>query len=211
MGPRQPLPRSLRFSIAFSPLLLLLVPFSGARSPSNPPAAVSKAAAAACSAKVQKLQDFAADPERGKKQTTRFSQAELNSYLAFELSSKYHPSLKSLEIQLQEAKLEGTAAIDFDQLGMASKGMMGKLVAKLFSGVHNLRIRGQLHAEGGQAYLVLDEAHFDDTSLPNFLIEEVITAVGRKQKPPFDPLKPSQMPYAIDRVDVHTGHILVHQ
>ena len=188
----------------------LLAAGSDAR-PAAPAPSISRSAADACSLKVQKLQEYTSAPESRTKATTRFSQAELNSYLALELSSKYHPSLKSLELQLEEGKLAGTAAIDFDQLGMSAKGMLGKLVARLFSGVHKLRIRGKLQAESGKAHLILEDARFDDATIPNFLVEEVVSAVGRKQKPPFDPMKPSQMPYSIDRVDVHTGHILVHQ
>ena len=54
-------------------------------------------------------------------------------------------------------------------------------------------------------------ARFDGTLLPNFMVSEIITAVGRKQRPPFDPLQPSQMIYAIDRVDVHAGYFIVYQ
>jgi hypothetical protein len=207
MGRSWTLPGILQVTLSLS-----FIPLTGqgAAEPA-PNASLSRSAASSCSEKVQKLQDFAEGPEAGKKQTTRISESELNSYLAFELSSKYHPSLKRLEIDLSEGRLAGAAAIDFDQLALTSKSVMGKLFAHLFSGVHTLNIRGRLHAEGGKANLLLDDASFDDTTLPNFLVEEVISAVGRRQKPPFDPLKPSQMPYSIDRVDLHQGYILVHQ
>jgi len=35
--------------------------------------------------------------------------------------------------------------------------------------------------------------------------------VGRKQDPPFDPMQPSKMPYEIQKVDVHSGYIVVYQ
>ncbi len=173
--------------------------------------AISKAASDSCSAKVKRLEDYAATADPKKGQTTKFSESEINSFLAFELSEKYHPSLKSLIVTLEESKLSGSAAIDFDVLGMSSKSALSKLFAKLFAGLHTLTVKGKLLASGGKGSFQLDEARFDETALPNFIVEEVITAVGRKQKPPFDPMQPSQLPYAIDRVDLYKGYILVHQ
>ena len=175
------------------------------------PAGISRTAADACNSKVVRLQEFAAAPDPAKKQTTDFSESEINSYLALELSSKYHASLKSLELKFEEAKLRGSASIDFDELQMRSKGVLAKLFTRLFSGTHNLNLRGKLRAESGMGNFELEEAQFDDTTLPNFLVEEIITAVGRKQKPPFDPMKPSHLPFGIESVDVRPGHVLVHQ
>jgi len=172
---------------------------------------ISRTAADACNTKLLRLQSFPAHPDGVKKQTTEFTEAEVNSYLALELSAKYHPSLKSLQVKFADTRLEGTAAIDFDQLGMSAKGMFTRLFAWLFSGTHKLNVRGKLRAVGGKGNFELDEAQFDSATLPNFLVEEVITAVGRKQKPPFDPMKPSQLPWSIDHVDVRAGQIVVHQ
>jgi hypothetical protein len=158
------------------------------------------------------MQDFETDSGSGRRtQTTSLSELEINSYLALDLSAQYHPSLKKLEVKLEQGKVTGTATVDFDQLGMGARGMLGKLVASLFSGVHHLKVRGPVKASGGKASFVLEEARFDDTTLPNFLVEEVITAVGRKQKPPFDPMKPSQMPYGIDRAEIRPGLLLLYQ
>ncbi len=114
-------------------------------------------------------------------------------------------------MQFQESKLKADAVLDFDNLSKNSTKTFARLVAKLFTGTHNLSVNGKLVASEGKASFVLDEARFDGSSLPNFLVEQIITAVGQKQKPPFDPLQPSKMPYAIDRVEVHTDQIIVFQ
>jgi hypothetical protein len=169
----------------------------------------SKTAAENCAKKVARLETFT--PEKSPKQTTRFSEAEINSYLALDLSQHYHPSLRSLVMKFEEDSLQGVATIDFDQLALHSKKGLTRLLAGLLSGVHTLDVRGKLIATGGKGYFELEEARFDGTSLPNLLVEEIISAVGRKQKPPFDPLQPSRLPYNIQSVDVNPGHILVHQ
>jgi len=57
----------------------------------------------------------------------------------------------------------------------------------------------------------LHQARFDGTTLPKYLVEQIITAVGRKQNPPFDPLKPSELFYEIEKAEVHKGCVIVYQ
>ncbi len=172
---------------------------------------ISKEASDRCAKKVEALEAEAAKTDHRSHPTTRFSEEELNSYLALELKSRFHPCLKSLQVLLGEDSLDGTAEIDFDKLSASSTKTLTKMIARLFSGVHKLSVRGKLVAEGGKGSFQLAEAKFDDSTLPNFLVSEIITAVGKKQKPPFDPLQPSDMPYAIQKVDVHKGYIIVYQ
>jgi hypothetical protein len=172
----------------------------------------SKAAAERCSAKLHNLADFAAKRKSGRKQTTQFSQDEINSYLALDLSAHYHPCLKSLILNLEERNgLQALASIDFDSLKSSSSKLLPKLIGLLFSGTHTLTAKGKLISKGGKANFSLDQARFDDTTLSRYLVEQIITAVGRKQNPPFDPLQPSAIFYEIEKMDIHSGHIIVYQ
>ena len=184
---------------------------SGSPSEETPGPKISQKASDSCSNKIKALEAWAAKPDRQKHQTTRISEEELNSYLALELKAKFHPCLTSLEISLGEKRLSGTAGIDFDNLGMSASKTITRLLANLFSGKHKLNVAGVLVTEAGKGSFQLEEARFDGSLLPNFLVSEIITAVGRKQRPPFDPLQPSQMLFAIEKVDVHNGYILIYQ
>lgn len=172
---------------------------------------ISSAAAERCRLKLIRLEDFAALEEPGRKQTTRFSDEEVNSYLAQDLSSEYHPSLKSIETAFEKDRIQVVAAIDFDRLGTTPTRLFSKIANLLFSGTHTITARGKLQSGKGEAYFDLEKALFDDKTLPNFLVEEILTAVGKKQDPPFDPMQPEEMPYKIDKVDVHPGYIIVYQ
>jgi hypothetical protein len=172
---------------------------------------ISKAASDSCVAKLKRLEESSASAPGSRKQTLEFSEREINSYLAFELSKNYHPSLKSLSITIEESKLRGVASIDFDSLAMSSKSVLTTLMTKMFSGIHALAVRGKLVAAEGKGNFQVEEAHFDDSALPSFLVEEIISAVGRKQKPPFDPLQPSKLPYGIQSVELHPGRAIVRQ
>jgi hypothetical protein len=176
-----------------------------------PPAAISKAAAKSCAAKVKKLEEFSLRPSTGKTQTTRFSEEEINSYLALDLSSKFSPSLKSLILQLEEGKLQGNAIIDFDRLEITSTEIATQLFAVMLSGVHELMARGSLPVNNGKGSFQLEEAQFDGIRLPVALVREIITLIGSKQSPPFDPMSPSEMIYNIQRLDLHPGYMIVYQ
>jgi len=171
----------------------------------------SKTAAAQCGSKLKSLEDFADRNKPGQTQTTRFTEDEINSYLALDLKSRYHASLKDLTVSFKEDGLKATATIDFDLLETTSTKLLPKLLGLVFSGIHSIAADGKLVSKNGKANFRLEQALFDNSALPKFLVEEIISAVGRKQKPPFDPLQPSQMPYEIDRVEVHSGYIIVIQ
>jgi len=215
---------ALRGSVGAAPLLprllslsmILLLLFGaacakGADKGAQKAGTVTQAAAQSCAAKLDRLVAFEQNTRPDAPPLTEFTESEVNSYLALELSQLYHPCLKSLAFAFEEGKLRAVAAIDFDRLGMTSKDLATQLFAKMFSGVHSLTIHGSLIARDGKARFQLNEARFDNTSLPNILVEEIISAVGRRQDPPFDPLQPNEMPYSIRRVDVHPAHIKVYQ
>jgi hypothetical protein len=172
---------------------------------------ITKSAADSCAKKVAGLESFAAESGTGKKNLTKITEEEINSYLALDLSTKYHPSLKSLQFSFSESGLQSVAVIDFGQLASNSKNFSARLLAGMLSGVHILSVRGGIITASGKAHFQLEEARFDEGQLPKFLVEEIITAVGRKQKPPFDPMQPSQMPYRVDHVEFHGGYMVIYQ
>ncbi len=172
---------------------------------------ISRAAAQSCDAKVSRMEAFDASSEKGNSLNTRLTENELNSYLAIVLSPNYHPCLKSIQLKFDEGRLQAAARIDFDRLELGNSPLVSGLARKMLSGVHELKVSGSLISSSGKASFKLGEASFDGVALPNVLVTEIISAVGRKQNPPFDPMQPSPLPYHIQKVDVHTGFIMIYQ
>jgi len=201
---------SCRVSLLFAGLIF----FCGLANPAGPGPAIpatKKAAAEQCSLKLKALEDYSTHSKIGRVQTTQFSEEEINSYFELDLSPKYHPCLKSVTFKLEEDRLQGAVVIDFDKLGKTSTRLFPKLLSFMLSGVHTIMARGQLVSGNGKASFRLEQARFDNSTLPKALVEEIISAVGRKQKPPFDPLQPSQLFYDIQKIDVHPGYVVVYQ
>lgn len=212
--PLKPFQRSVtgkRYAVARLAIGLIFFCLSNSAFGETPGFIASETAAAKCRSKINKLMTFPEKRKPGQRQTTRFSQKEINSYLALDLSSQYHPCLKRLIFVFEENRLEATATIDIDRLGAASQGLLPKLVSLILAGIHTLAADGKLVAEEGKAYFKLEQALFDGTALPKPLIERIISIVGQRQNPPFDPLQSSEMPYEISKVDVKSGYIIVVQ
>ena len=164
-----------------------------------------------CTAKVKRMMVNADLAELAKPTVYRFSEAEVNSYLEFELRQYFHASLKSLSFDFEKQRLISTASLDFDALALHSDSVLAALLGKIWSGVHILLIEGNLIADTGEVRLEILEAKFDDADLPRTLVKQIISAVGKNQNPPFDPMEFSALPYRIRQVDVHEGYILIHQ
>jgi len=174
-------------------------------------AGISKGAAQSCEAKIKRMESFSTTAPAGKKQTVQLSDTELNSYLALVLSPNYHPSLKSIRLRFEASKLQGIATVDFDRLEFTSTQILSGLLRRMMTGIHTLTVAGELVTGSGRASFKLDEARFDSLTLPNMLVAEILSAVGRKQNPPIDPMQPSELPYDIDRVDTRPGYIVIYQ
>jgi len=192
-------------------LCLLMLAVAASSSPASQPQdpGISKAAADSCNAKIKALEAHAAGPQ-AKRQQIRITELEMNSYLALVLSASYHPSLKSIRLKFEEGRLQAVAKIAFDRLQFSSTQFINSLFRKMLSGVHTLTVRGILIADNGKGNFQLEEARFDSMTIPNPLVSEIITTVGKRQNPPFDPMQPSTLPYSIRKVETHQGYILIH-
>ena len=192
-------------------VLVLMIRDPLAMQSSNPVAGITKAAADSCGAKIKRLEDYDAAHNSAVRQSTRFSEAEWNSYLAIVLKPNYHPCLKDIQLKFDEGKLQAVATVDFDSLSFSSTKSLNNLIRSMLTGVHVLTVWGRLSSDAGKANFQLEEARFDTIALPNLLVNEILGAVGRRQNPPFDPTQPNNLPYHILKVEVHSGYVVVNQ
>jgi hypothetical protein len=171
----------------------------------------SKSAALSCEKKLKSLEDFVPRKKLGKHQSIQISENEANSYLEWNLKSQFHPCLKTLVLVFLKNRMQIAATIDFDRLGTTSRHILPGIISLMFSGIHSIEAQGELISNQGKGRFLLDSAHFDNNAIPNYLVNEIISAVGLRQKPPFDPVQYSEMPYEIDRLDLQSGYIIVYQ
>ena len=105
---------------------------------------ISIAAAKKCELKLKKMEDFLEKRKPGGRNTTRFSEKEANSYLAYNLSKEYHPSLKKLVTAFKKNQLQIAVSVDFDRIGATSNKLLPKIMGLLLSGTHTIDAQGKL-------------------------------------------------------------------
>jgi hypothetical protein len=171
----------------------------------------SESAAKRYRQKLKQIEDFDAQKSTDTSQTIQFSEVEFNSYILLDAASKYRSCLKSFKLDFMEDVLGGTALVDFDCLKETSSKPLPPLIARLFTGTHTITVRGTLATEDWKGSIRLLEAGLDDNTLPNILVEELISAICERQEPPFDPLQPTPLPHGIRKVTVRPGRVTVYQ
>jgi hypothetical protein len=192
------------------PICLCLLVTASCGTNSKGDSRISREAAASCELKVKQLEAISSQTS-AKNIRTRFTDEEINSYLALVLQPTFHPSLRNISFDIDRSGLTAVAIIDFDRLVLSQQGVLTRFLAKILSGVHTLTLEGTLISGEGKARFQLSEAMFDSRMLPKVVVEEIISLVGSKQNPPFDPMEPSEMPFGIKDVELNTGHIIVIQ
>jgi len=116
-----------------------------------------------------------------------------------------------MRMAFKQDLIEGIASIDFDCLKENASTAFSSSLLRLFSGTHVITARATIASGNGKGQIQLEQARFDDNTLPGFLVEEAIAIVFRKQEPPFNPTQPSPLPYNIKKIMIHPGYIMVYQ
>lgn len=190
-------------------LLFLTVTLPAA--PADSPALVSETAAQSFLDKMTGMETFAAGQEKEEQKTTKLTEEEINSYLSLYGDAKYRSCIRYFRITLEKESLVGTASVNFDCLQEKSPGSISSLITGLFSGIHTLTARGNIHNDNGKGNFQLEEARFDTVLLPGFLVEQMITSICMRLDPPFDPMEPSPFPLKIRSIHIADGQIMILQ
>ncbi len=160
---------------------------------------------------MKKIKDFAERDESDGELSTRITEEEINAYLSRNLNSKYQACLKNLRLTFKQDFMEGLASVDFDCIQEKSQETSPAYIWRLFTGTHVINGRGKVVSGEGQGNVQMEQAWFDGSRLPNFLVEEAVELLCKAQNLSFNPLQPSPLPYAIKRITVHPGYIIVYQ
>ncbi|MEJ2247259.1 MAG: hypothetical protein P8Y80_14460 [Acidobacteriota bacterium] len=160
---------------------------------------------------MKEIEDFAAQEEADKEMATRLTEEEVNAYLSLDINSDNQSCLKNMRMAFKQDLMEGISSVDFDCLRDTSSKTFSAIILRLFSGTHVITARGTIVSGDGKGHIQLEQVRFDDSVLPNFLVEQAVAAVCGKQDPPFNPMQPSALPYNIKKITIHPGYIMVYQ
>ncbi|MFB3906300.1 MAG: hypothetical protein ACE15E_22885 [Acidobacteriota bacterium] len=139
------------------------------------------------------------------KRTYILAESDLNAYLAAKIQERPRKDVESLRIQMKEAVFTTFLKVDFDQVEIKGDSMTVGLLKALLRGKQTIEFDGRLQTENGKGTYAVERATLNGLPLPPSLVNSILSAVGRRQDPPFDPMEPFELPYGIKRVKVEPG------
>jgi hypothetical protein len=182
-----------------------LLPAVWAQAPEAAPPALSRDAAASAAGKFQKILDSS---DRGESfGTLRLSEAEINSYIRYDLAHEIPSGLSNVVLRLQPGRTRGTAEVDFDRLRASMKTPPNPLIALFLQGVHELGVEGAISGANGSGEFHLQSVTLDNVTLPEPVVEYLIDHYLRTRYPGVAINQPFRLPYSIEQLTVETGSV----
>jgi hypothetical protein len=147
-------------------------------------------------------------------QTTRLSQTEVNSYLAFNVPEKIPHGLTNPQIgMVGSGQLSGRVYVDIDEFKRSrqSGGLMDPF--SYISGQVPVSARGFLRTRDGIGQFQLAAAELHGVPLPKPLVQELVSYFSRTPERPngFNLDEPFPLPAKIHTVTIESGEALIAQ
>jgi hypothetical protein len=162
---------------------------------------VSPEAAASCASKYNLLRSGTTTG------AINFTEPEINSWLALDLSHSYPNGVRDVSVQLRRNNAVVLANVDFDLLKVSVPNLLPDMMQYLFTGVHDVRVEGTINGRNGSAEYDIESVTLDDVPLPSFAVEMLLTRVLRRRFPGKNVESPFNLPFGIDRLSILPGRI----
>lgn len=143
----------------------------------------------------------------GQGNTYTIRERDLNAFLAVELERQAPPAIKKLGVALEKDRFTTQLKVDMDELDLSQHGTAVSLLGSLITGVQELVVVGSVDAREGRGSYTTHEASLNGITLPGALVDLLLSAIGQRLEPPFDPTQPFRLPNGIQSVTVFPGRL----
>lgn len=141
--------------------------------------------------------------------TYRLTDTELNAYLQAQLREQEQPGVEQFSVSLVRGGFVTLAKVDTNELSLPQDSASALLLYTLFSGKQTLEAEGDFQARNGKGVYRVRWAKLNGRSIPPSIANGLLSSMGKKQEPPFDPTEPFEMPWGIDSVDCHPDYVTI--
>ena len=173
----------------------------------------SRLDAARLQAKIERISKHAAG-QKSAELRTPITEAELNSYLRYELGDNLPAGVKEPSISLLgNNRVSGRAVVDLTQVAQSRKssGMLDPF--NYLGGVFPLAVDGTLKTKAGVATFGLESASISGVAVPAWMLQEIVSYYSRSATAPqgvsLD--RPFALPAGIREIQLDRGQAIVVQ
>lgn len=179
------------------------------QTPNSRPAAGSPDAA---TQRVEKMLDELEARQQAKEKDRRtytLTESDLNAFLAAKIKERPRKDVESLRVEMKDDFFTTFLKVDLDQVDVKGDSMTKSLLKALLHGKQTIEFDGRLKTDNGKGTYEVERATLNGMPLPPSFVNSILSAVGRQQDPPFDPMEPFDLPYGIKTVKVSLGKALL--
>ncbi|TDI10090.1 MAG: hypothetical protein E2P08_02385 [Acidobacteria bacterium] len=157
------------------------------------------------------LEELRENDEQGTvpNKTYQVTEEELNAYLSAQLHQQHQKAVESIVLLLKEGTFLTRVEVNVDELQFPVDDVMTGYLRLLLKGIQTLEIEGTLEAEKGLATYRVQEARLSGIPIPAQLVNYLMSSLGKKNNPPFDPTQPFEMPYGIQSFTFQPGNVIM--
>jgi hypothetical protein len=151
---------------------------------------------------------------RGRTSKTAITEAEVNSYLRYELGDRIPAGVTEPWVSiLDNGRLSGRATVDLARVGQSRKstGMLDPF--NLLSGSLPLAVNGVLKTKDGMGSFALESASISGVPVPAWMLQEIVSYYSKSPSTPKGVVidKPFTLPSGIREIQLAKGQALVIQ
>ncbi|MCH8319854.1 MAG: hypothetical protein IH790_02710 [Acidobacteria bacterium] len=157
------------------------------------------------------LEELRENDEQGTvpNKTYQVTEEELNAYLSAQLHQQHQKAVESIVLLLKEGTFLTRVEVNVDEIEFPVDDVTTGYLRLLLKGIQTLEIEGTLEAENGMATYRVQEARLSGIPIPARLVNNLLSSLGKKNDPPFDPTQPFEMPYGIQSFTFQPGNVIM--
>jgi hypothetical protein len=189
---------------------IAIVAFVSVALAANP---VTRRDAARLQAKIERIAKNNAAPKKAAAQTA-VTEAELNSYLRYELGDRIPAGVKDPWVSILDGgRLSGTATVDLARVGQSRKsgGMLDPF--SYLTGALPVAVNGVLRTKDGVGNFAVESASISGVPVPVWMLHEIVTYYSKSETAPSGVSieKPFVLPSGIREIQLARGQAIVVQ
>ena len=145
---------------------------------------------------------------------TSITEAELNSYLRYELGDRIPPGVTEPSVELlDDGRLSGKATVDLARVGQSRKPAAGLDPFALLSGSLPITVNGVLRTKNGVGTFALESAAISGVPVPTWMLQEIVSYYSKSDTSPLGVSieKPFVLPSGIREIQLARGQAIVIQ
>jgi hypothetical protein len=139
------------------------------------------------------------------------TQVEINSYLNLMLQPTLPAGLMDLDFAIEKDRLAARGLIDLDRVksSMPKQSLLNPLY--YLTGRLPVELKGRLQTDGGFGTFSFDDIRVGPVMIPPAVLGEIVASLTKTPQNPagFDILAPFRLPYALKKLRLQSGRIVL--